>query len=204
MLVINSITTLVICVYFTTDYGNSEAHDLFAETLSELSGFIDSQPFDNIIVACNCDFNVDFSRPGVNHNALSAFMSDFDLCAADLPFESTIGFTYERDDGLVRSWPDHILVSFHHSHHIHGVNSSCNLSDHLSVCSQLSLDLSPLVLGIDTISFQSAADSIDLFLLRMLTATVSLFNVAFHQNCFCARTFLAMHTSMLSSSAVLS
>ena len=65
---------------------------------------------------------MDFSFPGVNHNALSAFMSDFDLCAADLPFESAIGFTYERDDDFVRSWPDHFLVSLHHSHLVHGVN----------------------------------------------------------------------------------
>ena len=57
-----------------------------------------------------------------------------------------------------------VLVSLHHSHLIHGVNRLhlfCNLSDHLPFYFQLRLDLSPLVSGTNTVSFQCAAGYID-------------------------------------------
>ena len=53
----NSFTTLFICVYLPTDYGNQDSQDRFAESLNKLRGFIDSQSYDNMIVAG--DFNVD-------------------------------------------------------------------------------------------------------------------------------------------------
>ena len=38
-------------------------------------------------------------------------MSDLNLSVCDLQFRDNIHYTYERDDGLVRSWIDHILCS---------------------------------------------------------------------------------------------
>ena len=42
---------------------------------------------------------------------LRVFVSDLDLSVCDLQFRDKIHYTYERDDGLVRSWIDHILCS---------------------------------------------------------------------------------------------
>ena len=38
-------------------------------------------------------------------------MSDLDLSVCDLQFRDKIHYIYERDDGLVRCWIDHILCS---------------------------------------------------------------------------------------------
>ena len=42
-------------------------------------------------------------------NLLNDFMWEFDLVSVDL--HTSITHTYERDDGLVTSWPDHFLAS---------------------------------------------------------------------------------------------
>ena len=55
--------------------------------------------------------NVDFDRGGTHAKLLSDFMSDLNLLACDLSIHSSIEFTYERDDGLSRSWIDHIICS---------------------------------------------------------------------------------------------
>ena len=55
------------------------------------------------------DFNVDFGRDNANLRHLSSLMSDLSLVSADLPFHSSIQYTYMRDDGGVFSWPDHFL-----------------------------------------------------------------------------------------------
>ena len=50
---------------------------------------------------------------------------------------SQIQFTYERDDGKVRSWPDHILTTSHLSSsvsHVRCLHSASNLSDHVPLC----------------------------------------------------------------------
>ena len=38
-------------------------------------------------------------------------MTDLNVVACDLSHRNSIGFTYERDDGIVRSWIDHIICS---------------------------------------------------------------------------------------------
>ena len=79
------------------------------------------------------DFNVDFGRQGPLHNLLVGFMSDHDLVARDLPFHGSIGHTYERDDGLSRSWIDHVMCSRSFSTLVTDVfarHSGSNLSDH--------------------------------------------------------------------------
>ena len=37
-------------------------------------------------------------------------MGELNLVVYDLSFRERVGYTYERDDGLVRSWIDHIKV----------------------------------------------------------------------------------------------
>ena len=64
-------------IYLPTDYGNQDSQDRFAESLNELRGFIDSQSYDNMIVAG--DFNVDFTWLSVNREVLLSFISDLDL-----------------------------------------------------------------------------------------------------------------------------
>ena len=78
--------------------------------MSSCRGFIDSQSYDNMIVAG--DFNVDFTRLSVNRDVLLSFISDLDLSIADMCDSSLpIQYSYIRDGGLVSSWPDHILTS---------------------------------------------------------------------------------------------
>jgi len=122
-------------VYLPTDYGTST---LLA--LGELDGFIDSQSFDHIIIGG--DFNVDFNRSSGPLNLLSNFMADHDLVAADCAIQHSIGFTYERDDGYCRSWPDHFLCnssSLSVISHVCKVDSGSNLSDHHPIAASLSL-----------------------------------------------------------------
>ena len=126
----NSFTTLILCVYLPTNYGTALSDNLFREALAEIRGFLNSCQYDNVVIAG--DFNVDFnhsSNPLVN---LKSFMSELNLCIVDLT-SSEIDFTYERDDGMVRSWLDHVLTLSHFSACISNtrcVHSSCNLSDH--------------------------------------------------------------------------
>ena len=57
------------------------------------------------------DFNVDFSRTDRCHtNDLLQFMHTNSLIAKNFDFPD-VQFTYESDDGLRRSWVDHVLIS---------------------------------------------------------------------------------------------
>ena len=67
----------------------------------------------NIIVG---DFNIDFSRVSTSANYWSMFMASFDFVACDLAYGSSLSYTYERDDGTVRSWIDYIFCSGSHCH----------------------------------------------------------------------------------------
>ena len=87
-------------VYSATDYLN---------TLCELESFIDSNPCDGVCIAG--DFNLDFGRGGSHVNLLDDFVLELDLVVCDLSFASSVNYTYERDDGLVRSWIDHVVCS---------------------------------------------------------------------------------------------
>ena len=82
--------------YMPGEYLSSSLSD-YLNTLGELDGFINSQNCDGLVIVG--DFNVDFCRQGPLHNLLVDFMSDHDLVARDLPFQGSIGHTYERDDG---------------------------------------------------------------------------------------------------------
>ncbi len=63
----------------------------------------------------------------------------------DLFYRDSVKFTYERDGGSVRSWPDHILTLQHHTDIIsgvHSVHSPSNFSDHAPLAFMLKLDSS--------------------------------------------------------------
>ena len=93
--------TLIICVYLPYHDGSFNSHNDFLIALGELEGFIDRHKFDHLLIAG--DFNVDFNRESTNLRHLHNFMTDLSLVAADVPFHSSIPFTYRRDDGSVTS-----------------------------------------------------------------------------------------------------
>ena len=104
---------LLCSVYLPNEYHPSSYTD-YLNTLGELHGLISSQAWDGIYLIG--DFNVDFQCHSSNTLLLSDFMSEVDLLAADLPFRSSIQFTYERDDGLSRSWINLLTIMLHSCH----------------------------------------------------------------------------------------
>ena len=75
-----------------------------------------------------------------NHDHLMSFMRDYNLICADL--NSSIKYTYRRDDCSVFSWPDHVLTLAHHAQSITRVStleSVDNFSDHLPLVFTLDL-----------------------------------------------------------------
>ena len=60
-------------------------------------------------------------------------MVELNLYSCDLSFPHVVGYTYQCDDGVARSWLDHILCSQHISTlvtDVYAVHTSSNLSDH--------------------------------------------------------------------------
>ena len=125
----------MICVYMPND-SFQHSSELFPHMLGEIEGFIDSTEFDVCLIVG--DFNVDFSRYGSIKDILCCFMSGFNLFACDLLYN--IGHAYERDDGLVHSWIDHILCTQFFSNlvaEVYTLHSGSNLSDHHPLCFSL-------------------------------------------------------------------
>ena len=78
------------------------------------------------------DFNVDFDCRDQLCSILSEFMSENSLCACDLSFVSSVGYTYEGHN--CRSWIDHILCSHSFTSNVTSISSLILghiLSDHL-------------------------------------------------------------------------
>ena len=126
----SGISILLVNVYMPSQSSLSDYLDI----LGVLEGFIESYRCDVNIIAG--DFNIDFSRVNSSANYLSTFMSSFDLVACDLAYGSSISYTYQRDDGSVCSWIDHILCNASHSHlisHVCPIYSGVNFSDHLPI-----------------------------------------------------------------------
>ena len=88
-------TTLLICVYLPHNDGSSASHNEYLIALGEL-GFINRHTSDHLLIAG--DFNVDFCHASMTLQHLRSFITDLNLVSADLPFHSSIGFTYMRDD----------------------------------------------------------------------------------------------------------
>ena len=104
----SGLSHLLISLYMPAACHSSSFVD-YLNTLGELQGFLESQQCDvNILVG---DFNVDFDRCSSLTRLLRDFMSEMSLHACDLSFHSSVKFTFERGDGLARSWIDHILCS---------------------------------------------------------------------------------------------
>lgn len=129
---------LLISVYMPTEYRLSFFSE-YLNTLGELEGFITSQQCDvNFVVG---DFIVDFDWGG----SLAKML--LNLLACDLFFRSSIKYTYERDDGLSRSWLDNIICSQAFSSlvsEVFTICSGCSLSDHFTVRFLLHVNCSPL------------------------------------------------------------
>lgn len=136
-------TTLLICVYLPFCDGSAESSNQFLITLGELEGFIARHECDHLLIAG--DFNTDFNRNNVNLRHLQSFMSDLNLVSADLSHQSSIQFTYLRDDGAASSWPDHYLCDLSlagHLSHFRRFDFGSNLSDHSPLLCSLRADLS--------------------------------------------------------------
>ena len=100
----------------------------YLNTLGELEGLIETEKCDLI-----GDFNVDFCRDGCLSRLLLDFMFELDLCACDLYFCNSIHYAYERDDGLVKSWVDHVVCTNSFSSlvsDVYRVQLGSNLLDH--------------------------------------------------------------------------
>ena len=125
---------LLISLYMPAECQSSSFTD-YLNTPSELKGLLLSHQCDvNVLVG---DFNVDFYRCSPLTRLLSDFINELSLCACDLSFRSSMGFTFERGNGLAQSWIDHILCSKHFStlvQNVHTLHSGSCLSDHLPLC----------------------------------------------------------------------
>ena len=95
--------------------------------------------FDNLLL-CG-DLNVDFTCGGHNCSQLKDFMREYSLVCVDM--NSSIKYTYRRDDHSSFSWPDHILTLSHTAHLVTNVactDSVDNFSDHLLLSFNLTIN----------------------------------------------------------------
>ena len=130
----------------------------YLNTLGELEGFIESQRCDHTVVVG--DFNVDFDRGGSLASLLTDFIVEHDFVVCDLSYRESVKFTYERDDGLVNSWIDHVVCSQSLSLHVtdvHTVFSGTKLSDHLPLC--FNLHISCTSISVPSSSVNSRTES---------------------------------------------
>ena len=80
-------------------------------------------------------------------------MSDLNLVSADLLYQSSIQFTYMRDDGTASSWPDLYLCDLPFAcflSHFRRCEFGSNLSDHFPLLCSLRIDLSEVCLTSST------------------------------------------------------
>ena len=140
----SGLSMLLICVYLPSSSYPSNFTE-YLNTLGELDGFIHSCHSDVVVIVG--DFNVDFDRCCQLTSLLRDFMSDHSLFSCDLPFKDEVMFTYERDDGLSRSWIDHVLCSQSFSSiisNVCAVHSGSILSDHFPLLFSIEADHLPV------------------------------------------------------------
>ena len=153
----NCESILLINVYLPTDYHTDTSDADFNICLGELSGFIDSQAFDYLLIGGDFNTNLHFNTS--RYNILKDFMLEYDLVCVDL--STSITHTYERDGGLVTSWPDHFLVNSSLAGYVSSVRTlqtGSNLSDHLPLYADLKYQL-PL-LSIPKTDHDNAANKV--------------------------------------------
>ena len=120
----------VLIMYMPGEH-NQNPFDAYLSTLGELEGFIDSHK-SNVCLVIG-----DFNRDSCLKELLLDFMAGLNLSACDLLFSNDIQYTYERDDGHVHSWIDHILCTQSFSGFVSDaqtLRSGSNLSDHFPLC----------------------------------------------------------------------
>ena len=125
--------------YLLTIYHSDTSDSDFFNSLWELSGFIDSQTSDRLYIGG--DLNTTLSIASHRTTYLSEFMIEHDLTCIDIQSNS-ITHTYERDDGLVTSWPYHFLASTSLAGNFFSLCTlqfGSNLSDHLTLFADLAL-----------------------------------------------------------------
>ena len=121
------------------DYHSDTSDSDFLNSLWELSGFIDSQTFDHLLISG--DLHTTLSIVSHRTTYLSEFMVEHDLTCVDIQSNS-ITHTYERGDGLVTSWPDHFLASTSLAGNFFSLRTlqfGSNLSDYLPLFADLAL-----------------------------------------------------------------
>ena len=156
----SGLSILIICVYMPA-ICFSRSSDEYLYTLGELERYISVQQCDASFLFG--DFNVDFGRGGSLSSLLSVFISEHNLCARDLSFSNHVQYTYERGDGLARSWIDHILCTNTHAHLVTDVyvdHSDCTLSDHYLLHFFIQANCLPPVTTLSC-SYSSAHHTID-------------------------------------------
>ena len=99
---------------------------------------IASHHFDILLIAG--DFNVDFDRPDPFHSLLVDFTSELDMSVCDLPFKTSVRYTYEGSQSPPPpppppppTWIDHVLCFASHSSlatDVYSIRSGHILSDH--------------------------------------------------------------------------
>ena len=93
---------MLINVYLLPNYHTNTSDIDFNICLGELSGFIDSQSFDQLLIGS--DFNTDLHSDSFKCNLLMISCWSLILLVILL-------LPMQRDDGLVTSWSDHFLAS---------------------------------------------------------------------------------------------
>ena len=103
------ISYLIINVYLNCDYGNHASLIEYKDNIAKLANFINTQSFDEVIIAG--DFNCDPTK-GRFFNELNMLISIFDLNLSSVNNLPSDTFTFiNRNQVCGTSWLDHVLTS---------------------------------------------------------------------------------------------
>ena len=108
-LIIGESSYLLINVYLNCDYGNNESLIEYKNSMAQLANFINSEAYDDIIIAG--DFNSDPVKSRF-FKELKSFCAIFDLKISSLDNLPADSFTFiSRNQSCGTSWLDHIIIS---------------------------------------------------------------------------------------------
>ena len=108
-LIIGESSYLLINVYLNCDYGNNESLIEYKNSMAQLANFINSEAYDDIIIAG--DFNSDPVKSRF-FKELKSFCAIFDLKISSLDNLPADSFTFiSRNQTCGTSWLDHIISS---------------------------------------------------------------------------------------------
>ena len=100
-------SVLILCVYMPCDYGDNDSLENYIECLCELHACIANSDAPHIVLAGN--FNC--STGSRFYNEFIEFVTDNNLIMSDVARLNNVQ-TYVSDDGLRKSWIDHICNAF--------------------------------------------------------------------------------------------